>query len=119
MLGTDSGGIPTGLYVMGALLVGVGGAILWLLFRRHPQAARGAATRRPSYDRASTTRHRRVWATRAGRASAAGPADAARRPPSCRLCARATVQHRADPDANPRPGRPRRRRSTPGPARRN
>jgi hypothetical protein len=38
-LGGDSGGIPTGLYVMGVLLVGVGGVILWLLFRQRPQAA--------------------------------------------------------------------------------
>jgi len=38
-LGSDSGGIPAGLYIMGALLVGVGGAILWLLFRQRPQAA--------------------------------------------------------------------------------
>lgn len=38
-LGGDAGGIPTGLYIMGALLVGVGGVILWLLFRQRPQAA--------------------------------------------------------------------------------
>ena len=35
----DSGGIPVALYVMGAILVGVGGVILWMLFRQRPQAA--------------------------------------------------------------------------------
>ena len=35
----DSGGIPVALYVMGAILVGVGGVILWMLFKQRPQAA--------------------------------------------------------------------------------
>jgi hypothetical protein len=35
----DSGGIPVALYIMGAILVGVGGVILWMLFRQRPQAA--------------------------------------------------------------------------------
>ena len=35
----DSGGIPVALYVMGAILVGVGGVILWMLFKQRPQPA--------------------------------------------------------------------------------
>jgi len=35
----DSGGIPVALYVMGAILVGVGGVILWMLFKQRPQEA--------------------------------------------------------------------------------
>jgi hypothetical protein len=35
----DSGGIPVALYVMGAILVGVGGVILWMLFKQRPEAA--------------------------------------------------------------------------------
>jgi hypothetical protein len=38
----NSGGIPVGLYIMGGLLVGVGGVILWMLFRQRPQAAPSA-----------------------------------------------------------------------------
>src|SRR5262245_14082307 len=38
-VGSDSGGIPVALYVMGAILVGVGGVILWMLFRQRPEAA--------------------------------------------------------------------------------
>jgi hypothetical protein len=34
---SNSGGVPVGLYIMGALLVGVGVAILWLLFRQRSQ----------------------------------------------------------------------------------
>jgi hypothetical protein len=34
ILAADSGGVGPGLYIIGALLVGVGGVILWLLFRR-------------------------------------------------------------------------------------
>jgi hypothetical protein len=35
----DSGGIPVALYIMGAVLVGVGGVILWMLFKQRPQPA--------------------------------------------------------------------------------
>jgi hypothetical protein len=35
----DSGGIPVALYVMGAILVGVGGVILWMLFKQRTQPA--------------------------------------------------------------------------------
>ena len=49
----DSGGIPVALYIMGALLVGVGGVILWMLFRQRPQAA--AATGFPTGNFATPT----------------------------------------------------------------
>jgi len=39
LAGVDSTGVPFGLYIMGALLLGVGGVILWLLFRQRPATA--------------------------------------------------------------------------------
>jgi hypothetical protein len=36
LAGVDSTGVPFGLYVVGVLLLGVGGVILWLLFRQRP-----------------------------------------------------------------------------------
>jgi len=34
-------GIPVGLYIMGGLLVGVGGVILWMLFKQRPKPVSG------------------------------------------------------------------------------
>jgi hypothetical protein len=50
-----SGGIPIGLYIMGAVLVGVGGAILWLLFKQRPQAVPAGDIPTGGYDPAPPT----------------------------------------------------------------
>jgi hypothetical protein len=42
--GSGAAGIPVGLYVMGGLLVGVGGVILWMLYTQRPQPASGGDT---------------------------------------------------------------------------
>jgi hypothetical protein len=50
-----SGGIPIGLYIMGAVLVGVGGVILWLLFKQRPAAVASADLPTGEYDQAPPT----------------------------------------------------------------
>jgi hypothetical protein len=50
--GTPSTSVPVSLYVMGALLVGVGGVILWLIFRRQKPLAEVATYPAPEYDQA-------------------------------------------------------------------
>jgi hypothetical protein len=49
---TPSSSVPVSLYVMGGLLVGVGGLILWLIFRRQKPLAEVAAYPVTEYDQA-------------------------------------------------------------------
>lgn len=63
-----SGGIPIGLYIMGAVLVGVGGVILWLLFKQRPQALPAAGIPTGEWDQAPPT-----LGYPAGRATATPP----------------------------------------------
>ncbi len=45
---TGGSGVPTALYVMGGILVAMGGGILWLLFRPRPQPAGVAGADHPT-----------------------------------------------------------------------
>jgi hypothetical protein len=95
---SDSGGIPVGLYIMGALLVGVGGVILWMLFRQRP--APMARTEPPTYPTGEFDAAPPTLGYPAGRASAA-PRPSATMSPTAPLPAL-----RGSGMPNPRPNDP-------------
>jgi hypothetical protein len=47
---SDEGGVPVSLYIMGGLLIAVGGVILWLLFRRQTPLADAGGYPTSEYD---------------------------------------------------------------------
>jgi hypothetical protein len=95
-----SGGIPIGLYIMGAILVGVGGVILWLLFKQRPQALPAGDLPTGEYDQAPLTLG---YPSARATATPPGPSSLA---PTAQLPALRSSTHLGPPTAGPGMGQP-------------
>jgi hypothetical protein len=96
----SGGGVPVVLYVMGALLLGVGGVILYMLFRQRQPAAAVADTPPGEFDRPASLGYP------AGRASAKPPVpvDPTTPMPSLRVATMPNPQVPRPGPSGPRPG---------------